>query len=77
MNISPKTLIGSAGSIIGLSLAFSALAFIMSCVSAYKLTQCDFEAPYKAEVLYGIGIIPPVGLVMGFLTIDDAPETPK
>jgi len=32
-----------------------------------KLTQCDFEAPYKAEAIHTIGIIPPVGMITGWL----------
>lgn len=36
-----------------------------------KLTRLDFESPYKAEVMRGIGIFPPVGVVMGYINIDD------
>lgn len=37
-----------------------------------KLADCDFEAPYKAEVIYTIGIVaPPIGVVTGLLTIED------
>ena len=32
-----------------------------------KLSDCDFETPYKAEVIHVIGIIPPVGAVTGWL----------
>jgi hypothetical protein len=32
-----------------------------------KLTNCDFEAPYKAEVIHTIGIIPIVGGVTGWM----------
>lgn len=32
-----------------------------------KLSECDFEPPYKAEVVHIIGIIPPVGAVTGWL----------
>ena len=35
-----------------------------------KFTQCDFEAPYKAEILHGVGIIPPIGAVMGWLSFE-------
>jgi hypothetical protein len=39
----------------------------------YKLTQCDFDTPLKAEVIRGIGIIiPPAGVIMGFIDIKDA-----
>ena len=36
-----------------------------------KLTRCDFEAPYKAEIIRVVGIVPPVGAVVGWLNIDD------
>jgi len=33
-----------------------------------KLSDCDFKAPYKAEIIRGVGIvIPPVGYVVGFI----------
>lgn len=32
-----------------------------------KLADCDFEAPYKAEVVHAIGLVPPVGMVTGWL----------
>lgn len=32
-----------------------------------KLTECDFEPSYKAEVIHIVGIIPPVGMVTGWL----------
>ena len=34
-----------------------------------KLSDCDFEAPYKAEIIHGVGLIPPVGMVTGWLNI--------
>lgn len=34
-----------------------------------KLSDCDFQAPYKAEVIHTIGIIPPVGMVTGWLNV--------
>jgi len=34
-----------------------------------KLSHCDFKPPYKAEVVYTVGIIPPVGMVTGWLDI--------
>jgi len=34
-----------------------------------KLSNCDFEEPYKAEVVHMIGIIPPVGMVTGWLDV--------
>lgn len=32
-----------------------------------KLTQCDFEAPYNAEIIHGVGIVPIVGAVTGWM----------
>jgi len=32
-----------------------------------KLTECDFEAPYKAEVVHAIGVIPFVGAITGWM----------
>lgn len=38
----------------------------------YKLTDCDFDKPYKAEVIRVVGIVvPPVGCITGFMHIDD------
>ncbi len=32
-----------------------------------KLTECDFNEPYKCEVVHGIGIFPVVGGITGWL----------
>ena len=34
-----------------------------------KLADCDFTAPYKCEVVHGVGIIPPVGMITGWLDV--------
>jgi len=34
-----------------------------------KLTKCDFEPSYKAEVIHGIGLIPPVGCITGWINV--------
>jgi len=36
-----------------------------------KLSECDFESPYKAEVIRTVGILPPVGMVVGWIDIED------
>jgi len=41
------------------------------CLNLYKLTQCDFKAPYKAEVIHGVGIIPPIAVVTCWLSFDE------
>ena len=38
-------------------------------INLYKLTQCDFESPYKAEVIRTIGIIPPIGAIVGWIDL--------
>lgn len=38
-------------------------------MNLHKFSQCDFEAPYKAEIVYGIGILPPVGAVTGWIDV--------
>lgn len=34
-----------------------------------KLSDCDFKEPYKAEVIHGLGLIPPIGMVTGWMDI--------
>jgi len=36
-----------------------------------KLTETDFAAPYKAEVIRTVGLFPPVGAIVGWIDIDD------
>ena len=36
-----------------------------------KLSDCDFQAPYKAEVIHAAGLIPPVGAVTGWLDLGE------
>lgn len=31
-------------------------------VNGYKLIQCDFEAPYKGEIVHAIGLVPPLAV---------------
>lgn len=56
-----------------LFIAFWIAALFGYVANIYKLTKCDFDTPLKAEVIRVAGIvIPPVGAVLGFVTIDDA-----
>lgn len=34
-----------------------------------KLSECDFESPYKAEVIHTVGLFPIVGAVVGYMEI--------
>ena len=46
-----------------LPLMFALVMGVCWCINLFKLTQCDFEAPYKGEIIHAAGIIPPVSLV--------------
>ena len=39
-----------------------------------KLSDCDFESPYKCEFVHAAGIIPPIGMVTGWLNFDEEQE---
>ena len=44
-------------------------------VNIYKFATLDFERPYKAEVLRGVGIpAAPLGIVIGFMDIGEEEE---
>lgn len=38
-----------------------------------KFTECDFESPYKCEVIRGIGIAPiaPMGVITGYMDLEN------
>ena len=36
-----------------------------------RLVNLDFKPPYKAEILRGAGIFPPIGAIMGWIYIED------
>ena len=41
-------------------------------INLTKLANCDFEPPYKAEIIHGIGVfVPPVGMVVGLLDLGE------
>ena len=55
-----------------LIIGFYILAVWGYIANIYKLTDCDFDKPYKAEVIRVVGIaVPPVGCITGFMHIDD------
>lgn len=59
-----------------LLLGFLLVLVIAYCVGSYldniwKLTKCDFAAPYKCEVIHVMGIVaPPVSLVTVWADVD-------
>jgi hypothetical protein len=60
-----------AGLAIISQVTFGIIAIILWSVNLYKLTQCNFEPSYKAEVLYGIGVISPTCLITAWMNIED------
>ena len=51
-------------------------AFVVAGVgyldNIFQLTECDFEPPYKCEVIRSVGVfVPPVGIIVGYVSIDD------
>ncbi len=36
-----------------------------------KFAKCDFKAPYKAEIVYGVGIATGLGCFIGWFNIPD------
>ena len=40
--------------------------WVKNCI---KLTDCDFEKPYKAEVIHIVGLFPPVGMITGWMDV--------
>ena len=40
-------------------------------VNLYRLTQCDFESPYRCEVLHGVGLVP---FIAPFVVLTDVDE---
>lgn len=52
-------------------IAIMIIGFIGWCKNIYKLIDCDFEAPYKTEVIRTISLSPIVGAVTGYMTIGE------
>jgi len=54
-----------------LFIAVLILGFIGWVLNIIKLTKTDFQAPYKAEVIRAVSIIPPMGAIVGWINIKD------
>ena len=60
-----------------IALLIAIVAIILPLAGGYianivKIARYDFASPYKAEFIRGVGVVmPPVGGVLGFCTIDD------
>lgn len=57
-----------------LIVAVAVIATIGWVRNAVSFAKCDFKAPYRAEALRAIGVVPPVGAIMGWIDIKDGPE---
>jgi len=62
--------------IVGLiALLLIATAGIGYVSNVVRLVTSDFEAPYKNEATRIVGaLLPPVGMVVGYINIDDTPD---
>lgn len=57
-------------------IGFAVVIFVPFAIYGYinniaKLSKLDFEKPYEAEVLRAVGIIPPIGIVMGYIKLEE------
>ncbi len=44
-------------------------------LNVYKLTQLDFEKPYRAEAIRGVGLFPLLGPIIGYIDIEDGEKS--
>ena len=44
-------------------------------LNLYKLVHCDFEAPYKTEIIRTVSILPVIGMFTGWMTIGEEEKT--
>lgn len=47
------------------------LLFLGYVLNIVKFVKCDFKAPYKEELIRGIGMVIPYGGIIGYLNIED------
>ena len=47
---------------------FAGLGWILNLITCIGL---DFKSPYKVEVIRGIGVISPIGSILGYIDIKD------
>ena len=56
--------------VFGLSF-LSLLGYVANMI---QFLQSDFQPPYKAEIIRGIGVISPLGCITGWIKIEDVPQ---
>ena len=52
-----------------LIVAFVFVALVGWILNFVKFCRCDFKAPYKAEILHGMGVVIPPLVVLGYLDV--------
>ena len=57
------------GALLSIGLVIALVVGVGWVKNIIKLADCDFEAPYKAEVVHAVGLIPPVGMITGWLDV--------
>lgn len=58
----------NTGAVISLIYVALLIAFLVGEIMCIvKFFQCDFEEPYKAEIIYGISIVTGIGGVTGYM----------
>lgn len=56
-------------SIIYIALIIAGITGEVKCI--IKFCQCDFKPSYKAEIIYGLGVVTGFGAVIGYMDIKD------
>ena len=57
------------GALLSIGLVIALVVGVGWVKNIIKLADCDFEAPCKAEVVHAVGLIPPVGMITGWLDV--------
>lgn len=53
-----------------ITVAIYAICLLSWPLNVYRLIKCDFEAPYKGEVIHAIGIFTPTCIVTAWSNWD-------
>lgn len=53
---------------------FALLLLIGEIRCTYKFFTCDFKPSYKAEMIYGFGSFSGLGVIVGYMNIEDTKE---
>lgn len=44
-------------------------------VNLNKFIDCDFVAPYKREIVHGVGLVPVISIGTAWITVEDGTNT--